>query len=165
MATQTRTQRQAAAKKAAATRKRNQASSRTTAAKRSARSTQRATGEASRNARGAVTQATRAATRGFEAGALRVDAVGRQIERAFLIQVGAVLEARDATVKTVRTYTRRGSLKTRLRRFERRGESALRRSTRRVQREVKSTRRDIDRQAGALRSDAGDLIERLNPTA
>src|SRR5581483_9866882 len=106
MATQTRTQRQAAAKKAAATRKQNQANSRTTAAKRSARSSQRATGAATRDARGAVTQATRAAGRSFEAGALRVDSLGRQIERAFLIQVGAVLEARDSAVKTFRTYSR-----------------------------------------------------------
>ena len=165
MATQTRTQREAAAKKAAATRKRNQASTRTTAAKRSARSSQRATGAASRDARGAATQATRAATRGFEAGALRVDALGRQLERALHIQVGAVLEARDAAVKTFRTYSRRGSLKTRLRRFERRGETAVRRSSRRVQREVDHASRDIDRQASGLASSAGDLIGHLDPTS
>lgn len=165
MATQTRTQRQSAAKKAAATRKQNQASARTTAAKRSARSSQRATGAATRNARGAVTQATRAASRGFEAGALRVDAFGRQIERGLLIQVGAVLEARDSAVKTFRTYSRRSSLKTRLRRFERRGETAMRRSSRRVQREVQNARRDIDRQTSELASGAGDLLARLNPTS
>lgn len=165
MATQTRTQRQAAAKKAAATRKQNQASTRTTAARRSARRSQRATGSATRNARGAATQATRAASRGFEAGALRIDALGRQVERAFLIQVGAALEAREAAVRTFRTYSRRGSLKTRLRRFERRGETAMRRSGRRVQRDVQHARRDIDRQTSELRSGAGDLLSRLNPTS
>jgi hypothetical protein len=101
----------------------------------------------------------------LEAGALRLDAFGRRLERAFLIQVGAVLEARDAAAKTFRIYSRRGSRSTRLRRFERRGETALRRSNRRVQREIKDVRRDIDRQTAEWRDSAGSVIERLNPVA
>jgi hypothetical protein len=94
-----------------------------------------------------------------------VDEFGRRLERAFLIQVGAVLEARDSAMKTFRTYSRRGSLRTRLRRFERRGETALRRSNRRVQREVKGVRRELDRQASELRDGASSAIDRLNPVA
>jgi hypothetical protein len=107
MAEQTRTQRQAAGKRAAATRRQTESRRRTAAARRSARSGQRAAGAVSRDAQGAATQATRAVARGLEAGALRMDAFGRQLERALLIEVGAVLEARDAVTGTVRTFSNR----------------------------------------------------------
>ena len=52
----------------------------------------------------------------------------RRAERTMvLIPVGAALEARDAAVKTVRTYTGRRTARRELDRFERRGEKALKR--------------------------------------
>jgi hypothetical protein len=102
--------------------------------------------------------------RGLEAGALRMDAFGRQLERALLIEVGAVLDARDAVTGTVRTFSDRRRMTTCLRKWERRGEAAVRRSRRRVQREVSHARRDFDRQASELRADAGSVVTRLRPT-
>ncbi len=101
--------------------------------------------------------------RGLEASALRMDAFGRQVERALMIEVGAALEARDAVTSTVRTFSNRRRLTTRLRRWERRGETVLRRSRRRVQRDVNHARRDLDRQASELRADAGSVVTRLAP--
>ena len=80
MATQTRTQRQAAAKKAAATRKRN----------------------AARHSRGRNTTRRRA-----EAEITRIEALGRSAERALLIPIGAAAEARERLTKTARTATDR----------------------------------------------------------
>src|SRR5438067_267239 len=114
MAEQTRTQRQAAGKRAAATRRQTESRRRAGAARRSARSTQRAAGAVSRDAQGTATQASRALTRGLEAGALRVDAFGRQLERAVLIEVGAALEVRDALASTVRTFSNRRRMTTHL---------------------------------------------------
>ena len=164
MAEQTRTQRQAAGKRAPASRRQTESRQRAAAARRSARSGQRAAGAVSRDAQGAATQATRAVARGLEAGALRMDAFGRQVERALLIEVGAVLEARDAVTGTVRTFSNRRKVSTRLRKWERRGEAALRRSRRRVQRDVSHARRDLDRQASELRAEAGSVVTRLRPT-
>jgi hypothetical protein len=93
-----------------------------------------------------------------------MDALGRQLERALLIEVGATLEARDAVTSTVRTFSNRRRMSTRLRKWERRGETALRRSRRRMQREVSHARRDFDRQASELRADAGSVVTRLRPT-
>jgi hypothetical protein len=93
-----------------------------------------------------------------------MDAFGRQLERALLIEVGAALEARDAVTSTVRTFSNRRRISTRLRKWERRGETALRRSRRRMQREVSHARRDFDRQASELRADAGSVVTRLRPT-
>ncbi len=85
MATQTPTQRKAAARKAAATRKRNSTAAKakrtSTAAKRTAST-------------GASTAQT-----GTQAGVFTVEAVAQQAERAVLIPVGAALVARDTVVE------------------------------------------------------------------
>jgi hypothetical protein len=164
MAEQTRTQRQAAGKRAAATRRQSESRQRAAAARRSARSGTRAAGAVSKDAQGTATQTTCAVARGFGAGALRVNAVGRQLERALLIEVGAALDARDALRSTVRKFSTRRKITTRLRRWERRGETALRRSRRRVTRDVNHARRDLDRQTRDLRTDAGSVVTRLRPT-
>lgn len=134
MATQTRTERQAAAKKAAATRRKNESQRHATSAKRSARRTRGTAAAASRDARSAAGQGSRAAARSGEAWLFRLESIGRQLERGLHVQVGALLEARDAVTGTVRTYSDRRRLRTRLRRFERRGETALRRTGREARR-------------------------------
>jgi hypothetical protein len=163
MASQTRTQRQAAGKQSAATRKRNESRRRTSSARSSARRGQRAAGAASRDAQGAATQLSRAFGRSLEAGALQMDAIGRQFERVLLIEIGAALEARDVVVSTMRLLSNRRKFNTRIRKLERRGETVLRRSRRKVEREVNQARRDLDRQTGELRADAGSVITRLAP--
>ncbi len=109
MATQTRTQRQAAAKKAAATRKRN----------------------AARHSRGRNTTRRRA-----EAEITRIEALARSAERALLIPIGAAAEARERLTKTARTATDRRRTRRALNRFERRGAATLRRNRRALDREV-----------------------------
>lgn len=164
MAEQTRTQRQAAGKKAAASRRQNESRGRAAAARRPARSGKRAAGAVSKDAQGTATRTSRAVARGLEAGALRMDAFGRQLERALLIEVGAALDARDAPTSTVRKFSTRRKITTRVRRWERRGETALRRSRRRVKRDVDHARRDVTRQTSDLRADAGSVVTRLRPT-
>lgn len=118
MATQTRTQRQAAAKKAAATRKRRSASQ--------------------SNGTPAKTAARR-----LSAERVYLDAIARRGERAVLIPVGAALEARDRIVDVWHTYGNRQRLRTQLNRFERRGETALRRNRRAVERQARDVRDDV----------------------
>ena len=143
MAPQTRTQRQASAKKAAATRRRNTAqgsASRTRASARrttkSARSTARSARETGRAAGSTARSAARTTARRASAEQTRLEGVARQAERAVLIPIGAALEARDRIVDTARTYTNRGKTQRELNRFERRGATALRRNRRAVQRQV-----------------------------
>jgi hypothetical protein len=144
MAAQTKTQRQAAAKKAAATRKRNSAKQSGGAAKASARRTKNSaqdTGRAARTtgraARTTAKQAARATARRAEAETTRLGAVARQAERAVLIPVGAALEARDRVTDTVHTYSSPQLTRRELNRFERRGANALRRTRRTVERQAK----------------------------
>jgi hypothetical protein len=143
MAPQTRTKRQATAKKAAATRKRNAAkgsASRTRSSARrttsSARSTARSARETGRAARTTARQATRTTARRAAAEQTRLEGVARQAERAVLIPIGAALEARDRIVDTARTYTNRNKTQRQLNKFERRGATALRRNRRAVERQV-----------------------------
>lgn len=145
MATQTKTQRRAAGTKAAATRKRTVTKASAARTRSSARRTTSSAGETVKSARsttraagGTLRQALRTAGRGADAGSTRLSAVARQAERALLIPVGAVLEAKDAVELNVRTYTNRGSATTRLRRFERRGERALRRNRSSLERRIRS---------------------------
>ena len=105
MAPQTRTQRQAAAKKAAATRKRNSARQSSGTAKASVRRTTTSAQSTGRAARTASKQAGRATARRVLAEKTRFEAVARQAERGVLIPVGAVLEARDRVAATIRTYS------------------------------------------------------------
>lgn len=131
MATQTRTARQAAGNKAAATRKRNAAKRSARTTKTSAKQTTTAARSTARAARSTARQATRTVEHRAEAANSGLQVFARQAERALLIPVGAALEARDAAVSTVRTYSDRTTAKRELDRFERRGERALRQSQRR----------------------------------
>lgn len=140
MATQTRTQRQAAAKKAAATRKRKSASqSNGTPAK--------------------------AAARRISAERVYLDAIARRGERAVLIPVGAALEARDRIVAVYRTYGDRQRLRTQLNRFERRGATALRRNRRAVERQARDVRNGVEDRANGFQSRATDVVERVRSLA
>src|SRR3954454_17931616 len=123
MATQTKTHRSAAAKKAAATRKRNAAAQSRTRTKASARST-------GRSARATAKQAARSGQRNADAATTRLGAVGRQAQRVVLIPLGAALEAGDRIADTARTYGNRAKAQRRFRQFERRGEQVFRRNRR-----------------------------------
>jgi hypothetical protein len=134
MAAQTKTQRQAAAKKAAATRKRNAAKQTGGAAKASARRTRSSARGTGRAARTTAKQAASATARRAEAETTRLGAVAHQAERVVLIPVGAALETRDRVTDTVRTYTDTRLTRQELNRFERRGAKALGRSHRTAER-------------------------------
>jgi hypothetical protein len=109
MATQTRTQRQAAAKKAAATRRRN----------------------AARRTRGRTATRRRAT-----AEITRMEALAKKAERALLIPIGAAVEARERLTETARTATDRRRTRRALNRFERRGAATVRRNRRTLERDV-----------------------------
>ena len=134
MAAQTKTQRQAAAKKAAATRKRNSAKQTGGAAKASARRTRSSARGTGRAARTTAKQAARATAHRADAEATRLEAVARQAERTVLIPVGAALEASDRVANTVRTYSDSRLARQQLKRFERRGAKALGRTRRKLDR-------------------------------
>ncbi len=128
MATETHTQRQQAGNKAAATRKRTAAKRSTSRTKASATQTRSAARGTAQAARTTATEASRTANRRADAAAASFEALVRQAERTMvLIPVGAALEARDAAVRTVRTYMRGHTAKVQFNRFERRGEKALKR--------------------------------------
>jgi hypothetical protein len=129
MATQTETQRKAAAQKAAATRRQN-------AAKRS------------RSARKAAETRARAQLN-------VVQAAGLHAERAGDIALGAALTARDGVVGTARRFSDpasewkrlRDRFDTNTRRFERRGAPIRKRGQRRVTQTLHRTQRNVERQA------------------
>jgi hypothetical protein len=138
MATQTRTQREQAGKKAAATRKRKAASRSATATRRSASQTGRTVSQTRRTATSAGRQARTTARAGSTTLGRELDAAGHRIEaltlgarRGVAIQVGAALEARDAVVRTVEVAVGTAKRKRTLNRLERRGERALNWSKRR----------------------------------
>ena len=101
MAQQTRTQRQAAAKKAAATRKRQSASQSNGNAKAAARRTAKSARSSANSARTTSRNGALTAARRLSAERFRLEAVGRQAERVVLIPVGAALEARDRLAAVV----------------------------------------------------------------
>jgi hypothetical protein len=110
MATQTKTQRQAAAKKGAATRKRNAANKSASRAKSSARSTAssaRATGRSARttakSARTTAKQAARTTGERASAETTRLEGLARQARRALLTPIGVAIEAGDRVVDTARS--------------------------------------------------------------
>jgi hypothetical protein len=95
-------------------------------------------------------------------------ALGRQAERALLIQIGAVAAARDAVKRTAVTYGDVDRAARELNKYERRGARALDRGRRaigrgrrEVQRDVKSAQREFERQADGLRHDAENLLEQV----
>src|SRR4051812_22269273 len=134
MAQQTKTQRQAAARKAAATRKRNAAKSSGGRAKASARSTSRSARRTGRSAQRTARQTARATSRRASAEATRLEAFAQQAERAVLIPVGATLEAGERVADTVRKWSNRNLATRELNRWERRGATALRRNRRELER-------------------------------
>ena len=107
MATQTRSQRQAAAKKAAATRKRNATKRSASATRTSARRTQRSASatarQTGRDAQRTSKQATRTAGRGIDTTLERFGVLGRRAQRALLIQVGAAATVGEKVKETART--------------------------------------------------------------
>src|SRR5947209_14498170 len=125
MATQTRSQRQAAAKKAAATRKRNATKRSASATKTSARrtGTTAASGakQTTRSAGRTSKQAARTAGRGLDTAGARLGVVGRQAQRVLLIPVGAAATVGDKVRETARTYSSLDRVARELNRFERRG--------------------------------------------
>jgi hypothetical protein len=161
MAPQTRTQRQAAAKKAAATRKRNSATQSTGTAKASIRRTTTSAQSTSRAARMASKQAGRATARRVLAEKTRFEAVARQAERVILIPVGAALEARDRVAATIRTYSDSRLARQQLNRFERRGATVLRRKRRAVERQAKGVRDSVESRANGVQSRANDVVEHV----
>lgn len=138
MATQTRSQRQAAAQKAAATRKRNatrrSASATKASARRTTRSASASTKQTVRSAQRTTRHATRTAGRGIDTAATRLGAIGRQAQRVVLIQVGAAATAGNKLRQTARTYTSLDRVTRELNRFERRGARTLERRRRAVSR-------------------------------
>ena len=161
MAQQTRTQRQAAAKKAAATRKRNSARQSSGAAKASARRTTSSAQSTGRAARTASKQAGRATARRVSAEKTRFEAVARQAERVMLIQVGATLEARDRVAELIRTYSDGRLARQQLNRFEGRGATVLRRQRRAVERQAKDVRESVESSANGVQARASDVVENV----
>jgi hypothetical protein len=192
MATQTETQRKAAARKAAATRRRNAAKRGESATRTAAKRTQTSA------ARTAETAAQTAETRA-KAQVSALQAVQAQAERAVLIPVGAALVARDVVVDATKPFTagRESAEKelekvgnrvaVNLRNFERRGSSArdravrevrktrtrvereLKRNRREAEKQVRSTRREFERQVKAtsreVQSQAETLVSRVGSIA
>ena len=161
MTPQTRTQRQASAKKAAATRKRNSARQSSGTAKASARRTATSAQKTGRAARTASKQAGRATSRRVLAEKTRFEAVASQAERVILIPVGAALEARDRAAATIRTYSNSRLTHQQLNRFERRGATALRRNRRAVERQAKDVRDTVESRANGVQSRANDIVEHV----
>ncbi|MGI8413126.1 MAG: hypothetical protein ACR2LV_07480 [Solirubrobacteraceae bacterium] len=165
MATQTKTGRQAAASKGAATRKRNAAKSSEAATKASARRTGDSAKATGRAAKTTARQASRSAARRFDEASSRLDTVGRQAQRALLIQIGAALEARDVVVKTAQTYTSSDRLLRELNRFEHRGAGAFKRGRRDLEHEVNSVRREAARQTSEIKANAEGFVEQVKSLA
>ena len=150
-----------AASKAAATRKTRAAKQSASRTKASAKRTTSAARSTSRAARGTGTQATRTASRSADAAGAGLQVFARRAERAVLIPVGAALEARDALIGTVRSYSNRTTARRRLNRFERRGATALRRNRRTLERQVRTTRRDVAQRTNGLRNGAEGLVDQV----
>ena len=161
MAPQTRTQRQAAAKKAAATRKRNSARQSSGNAKASVRRTTTSAQSTGRAARTASKQAGQATARRVSAEKTRYEAIARQAERFILVPVGAALEARDRIAATFRTYSDGRLVRQQLNRYERRGATVLGRKRRAVERQAKDVRESVESRANGVQSRANDVVEHV----
>lgn len=161
MATQTPSQRQAAAQKAAATRKRTAAKRSASTTKSSARRTRSSASATTRQAGRTTRQATRTASKRADAAASRLGVVGRQAQRALLIQLGAAATLKDKVRETARTYSNLGLITREFDRFERRGNRALSRGKRTVKRDAKQAQRTVERQWDGLRSDAEGVVNQV----
>ena len=138
MATQTPTQRQASAKRAAATRKRNVAKQSASATRTSARRTRgEATGTArsarstARSAGTATTYAADTAVKAVDTASTQLGAVARSAQRAVLIPVGALAlaVAGDTIRRTAETCASSARRARQLDQLERRGAQALAKSS------------------------------------
>jgi hypothetical protein len=172
MATQTRSQRQTAAQKAAATRKRNATKRSAAATKTSARRTRASasagTKQTTRSAGRTSRQATRTAGRGLDFATTRVQVLGRRAQRALLIPVGAAASVGDKVRQTARTYTSVDSVVRELDKFERRGARVLGRRQRELSRhrrefrhEVRATQRELGSRVNGLRTDAKEAADQV----
>jgi len=168
--TQTKTQRSASASKGT-TRRKTAATQRSTAAKRAAatRARKQTATSANRQTARAKATATRAERTVQAETKTGIDRVGEVAGKVALIQVGAVLVARDNAVDTVKdlrtTYGTRAKaerkLETELRKFERRGTTArkslerqVKKTRTQVERELRQRRNRFDRQVRPLVKDA-----------
>src|SRR3954463_15133483 len=165
MATQTKTQRQGAAQKAAATRKRNAGKQGTSRAKGSARQTANSARRTASSAKRTAKQAARSSARRVDAETTGLGAVAQQVQRGFFIPIGAALEAGDRVRETARVWSKRSSARQRLNRFERRGATVLRRNRRDIERQVKSARRSVENGANEVQASAEDIAERVRGAA
>lgn len=165
MAPQTRTQRQAAAQKAAATRKRKSARQSSGTAKAAARRGASSAQSTGRSAAAASRHGTRTAAERLSAEKAYLEAIARRGERAVLIQVGAALEVRDQIAELIRIYGDRAALRSRLNRLERRGATALRRNRRVVERQARDVRTGVEDRANGFQSRAGDVVDRVRSLA
>jgi hypothetical protein len=140
------TKRSTTAKKAAETRAANRGSAARSTAARRAKSTARSTA-----ARAETTAAKKAAEAKQE---LRspMSRAADLAEKAVLVPVGATLIARDRLTSTIeeirKTYSTRTKAEQELRRFERRGSSAVKR----IERDVKKSRTRLERELRQRRS-------------
>jgi len=148
----------AAAEKAAATRKTN-ATKRSTAAKKAAQTRAANRGADARStaatkAKSTATRTRTAAVKDAEEAKSAVARAGEMAEKAMLVQVGAALIAKerveDAVEKLRSTYSTRKKTETQLRRFERRGSSALKS----IERDAKKTRARIEKDVRSFAKDA-----------
>jgi hypothetical protein len=181
MAEQTRTQRQAAAQKAAATRKRNEAARSAEAARRSAArgvdaareqaagavdaleaSARESERELLRGIRGSTKHGRTALASALEALAARGKAVARGGERALLIQAGLVAEGRDALARATRACADRRRRTRALNRLEARGARELRHISRAARSRARSASRELDGQLEDLKAGAGELGGRID---
>ena len=165
MAPQTRTQRQAAAQKAAATRKRKSARQSSGTAKAAARRGANSAQSTGRSAATASRYGARTAAERFSAEKAYLEAIARRGERALLIQVGAALELRDRITELIRIYGDRTGLRSRLNRLERRGATALRRNRRAVERQARDVRSGVEDRANGFQSRATEVVDRVRSLA
>jgi vacuolar-type H+-ATPase subunit D/Vma8 len=94
--------------------------------------------------------------------------LGRQAQRALLIQMGAAATVGDKVRETARTYSNLDRVERELGRFERRGarvldrrQRALSRRRRELRQDVRSARRELGSRTSGLRADAKEAAEQV----
>jgi hypothetical protein len=90
--------------------------------------------------------------------------VGRQAQRALMIQIGAAATFGEKVRDTARTYTSIDRVTRELDRFERRGERTFDRRQRALSRRGRELRRDArsaQREIGSLRTGAKEQVKQL----
>jgi len=157
----------------AATARKTNATKRSTAAKKAAQT--RSANQAA-EARKRSTAAKKAAETRRELAKTPVDRVQEYAERAALVQVGAVLVARDAITEAVETVRgtlssrakvekelelRRKRLEAEVKRFERRGSTEVKR----FEREAKKTRTRVEKDVKGLRADVTKQVKPITTQA